>query len=421
MHRTLVLIAVLSAGLGWLGRAASGQDLPRFETSLVEIVRKVRPKVVAITSYEKDDGELLKFRFSGIVISAEGHIVTVSEAIKKKERIEVRLLDGRVLEADVVGRDRLTNLGVIKIAAQNLPHVRETGSRQVEPGSFVVAVGNPFGLHHSVGTGIVSGTDRTIRTRDFVFTGMIQTTAPINPGDAGGFLGDSRGRFVGMVTSTFGRAPSYRRIRKILGRWAKEISRDPEFVQKFIEYVIRARFSPPGTEKTEEQKKFEEKVKKIFEKIGREFGGEERSKSEGKEDVASHESAFGAQGINFVMPGHQVLEIARSIMRHGAVVRGYLGARGRAPAFFSETDLAKYGVGKTSRGVLVESVTDEGPAARAGLRPGDLILAIDGRRVDDPDALRLLVFGIKPRARVLLRISRQGALLEISVEMGERK
>ncbi len=433
----LVLALAASA---WPAAASFGADGPEAQT--IAAVRDARPKVAAVSSQSQTGDESgMRYRFSAVCIAENGLFVTVADAIGNAQDIEVRLFDGRTFRAEVVGSDRLTNVAVIRIPASGLPCVSETNSQDIEAGSTVIAVGNPFGLSHSVSTGIVSATGRTIRSRDYVFKGMIQTTAPINPGDAGGFLCDGRGRFVGMITSTFGRAPSFFRVRGLLSRFLKDIGKDPEFFRKILEYFIMKHIAGPGSEgreKTPEQAEFEKKMEEAFEKFRKSLeddedetggpgpgrGGHRRHGGPSGErggPSQGQESPFGAHGINFVMPAHRVLEIARELVKSGGIVRGSIGASGRPLSSLSPEEAKEFGVTATGPGVFVDRITEGGPAEKAGMRVGDVILRIEGKDIAGIDELVDAVFALKPGSTAAVDALRAGASASFAVQVAEKK
>ena len=199
-------------------------SLRELSLSLEHLSARVRGSVVQIfsTGYatpEEGEGSntsLLsrqKSTGSGVILSADGYIVTNSHVIRGARRILVRLpasqfdikrrrpgvaMEGRTLAAKVVGVDRESDLAVIKIERTGLPHLPIGNSDDLRQGELVMAFGNPLGLEGSVSMGIVSSTARQIKPDDFMV--YIQTDAPINPGNSGGPLVDSEGRLMGINT-----------------------------------------------------------------------------------------------------------------------------------------------------------------------------------------------------------------------------
>ena len=186
------------------------------------IVDKVVPGVVSIASERVLRGLVRDWRTgevrmeempqpnglgSGVILSPDGIIVTNNHVVEQADRIVVKLR-GRQDEvrAKVLGVDPATDLAVLKIDAQDLPAITVGNSRRTKPGDFVLAIGSPFGLEHTVTSGIVSATGRTdlrILNRGSGYENFIQTDAAINPGNSGGALVDNQGRLVGINTAIF--------------------------------------------------------------------------------------------------------------------------------------------------------------------------------------------------------------------------
>jgi len=200
-------------------------SLNELSSSLEGLVNRIRPAVVQIfsTGYaaaeDSDSGNtaslLTKQRStgSGIILSADGYIVTNAHVVRGARRVQVRLSDVRsaatgrgatlvpeakLLEAKLIGLDREMDVAVIKIMRTGLPHLPFGDSDAVRQGELVMAFGNPLGLEGSVSMGIVSSTARELHPDDML--AYIQTDAPINPGNSGGPLIDSQGRVIGINT-----------------------------------------------------------------------------------------------------------------------------------------------------------------------------------------------------------------------------
>jgi serine protease Do len=209
--------------------------LPRdASNSCAPVIKKLAPSVVriAVTSQNSDrqmsDSDLDFFRRffgghgpmmpngpggpgaereralgSGVIVSADGYIVTNNHVVQNARDIQVSLNDGRNFAAKVIGTDPQTDISLVKVDAQNLPFVTLADSDEVQVGDFVLAIGNPFGIGQTVTRGIVSAKDRATsveQDEDF-----IQTDAAINPGNSGGALVDMQGRLVGINTAILSR------------------------------------------------------------------------------------------------------------------------------------------------------------------------------------------------------------------------
>ncbi len=145
---------------------------------------------------------------SGFIISADGYIMTNNHVVAGADKVTVKLEDGRKFTAKVVGTDPHSDVAVVKIKAQNLPVLAMGDSDKLEVGEWVIAVGNPFGLSHTITAGIVSAKGRSsIGITDY--ENFIQTDAAINPGNSGGPLVNLDGRAVGINTAIYSRSGGY--------------------------------------------------------------------------------------------------------------------------------------------------------------------------------------------------------------------
>ncbi|HVT15912.1 MAG TPA: trypsin-like peptidase domain-containing protein [Thermoanaerobaculia bacterium] len=208
LSRIIALACLLLAGP--LAAQAAAQASRR--TPVVAVAEKVSPAVVNISaeSMVRDadpffGGFLSPKRRaqalgSGLIVDSNGIVVTNAHVIEGASRIVVTLLDGRELEAEVVGSDRDADLAVLKVAARGLPAVPLGKSSDLLIGETVVAIGNPFGLSHTVTTGVLSAVGRTIPSEsgERLYTDFLQTDASINPGNSGGPLVNIAGEVIGI-------------------------------------------------------------------------------------------------------------------------------------------------------------------------------------------------------------------------------
>jgi serine protease Do len=186
--------------------AAPAPELARFNELLADLADRLKPALVHVRvrrAVTKDDdselspGEPRRASGSGFIIDPNGLIVTNAHVVESAEWIQVRLVDGRRFTAQVIGSDNRVDLAVIKIDATKLPVLSLADSNRVRVGEFVLALGHPFGLEHSVSFGIVSrkGAPLTVAAPGFDF---IQTDAAINPGNSGGPLVNMAGEAIGV-------------------------------------------------------------------------------------------------------------------------------------------------------------------------------------------------------------------------------
>ncbi|PTY01209.1 DegQ family serine endoprotease [Opitutus sp. ER46] len=334
--------------------------VPMEPSSFSDVVKRVSPAVVKITTETKakkmaaQGQELFNDPFfrqffgnrmpemrqqpvsglgSGVVISADGYIVTNNHVVDGADTLNVTFNDGRELTAKVVGRDPQTDVAVIKVDAKGLPAVTFADSDTVEVGDRVLAIGNPFGIGETVTSGIVSAKGRRVGILQDVqgYENFIQTDAAINPGNSGGALVDIQGRLVGMNSAILSRSGGF-------------------------------------------------------------------------------------QGVGFAVPANMVSHVADSLVKNGKVVRGYLGVsiQNLTPGLIESFKL------KDNRGALVADVEPNAPAAKAGIKGGDVITKINGKPVVGANELTLAVTSTSPGTKINLEVLRDGDTKEITVTTGQR-
>ncbi|MEO1091710.1 MAG: trypsin-like peptidase domain-containing protein [Pseudomonadota bacterium] len=232
MHRSVFGAVVVAAALAASPSSAQSPfivDPDRGVLSLAPVVGPISPGVVQIFVEGADDARMAqrptelpvppdarvgpqggpferrqRGSGSGVVIDADaGLVLTNHHVVEQGASLRVGLIDGRSLDAEVIGSDEATDLALLRIEADGLTVVEIGDSDQLQVGDLVIAIGYPFRLEQTVTLGIVSGLGRTLQRQ---FTDFIQTDAAINPGNSGGALVDSRGRLIGINTAIYSRS-----------------------------------------------------------------------------------------------------------------------------------------------------------------------------------------------------------------------
>lgn len=266
---------------------------------------------------------------SGVIISPDGYIVTNNHVVEGATDIRVTMTDKRILPAKLIGRDKLTDLAVIKVNATDLPSVPLGDSTKLRPGETVLAFGNPLGFRFTVTRGIVSALNRPNPSSNRRAPGeFIQTDAAINPGNSGGPLVDAHGEVVGINT-----------------------------------FLV----SETG----------------------------------------------GFSGMGFAIPTQIVKPTIEALIKNGKVEHAYIGV-GIGPV---TPDEAKFFNITNASGALVSEVEPDTPGAKAGLKVGDVITALNGKTVSDPGELQVEVGQKTPGTKVDLTVVRDGKTMQVPVTL----
>ena len=315
--------------------------------SLATAVRRAAPAVVSIntsriTRHPFADDPWFRLFFgqqgsqsqsglgSGVIMSADGYVLTNNHVVQEADHIEAVLADGRRASARVIGADPESDLAVLKIDLPDLPVMTPSDSDRIEVGDRVLAIGNPFGVGQTVTSGIVSALGRDqlgINT----FENFIQTDAAINPGNSGGALTDEQGRLLGINTAIYSRSG-------------------------------------------------------------------------------------GSLGIGFAIPVNVARQALQDIVQNGRVVRGWIGVESTALT----PELAENLGAASAQGVIITGVLNGGPAARAGMRPGDVVTLINGRPIRTVAELRAGITALRPGTAATFTALRQGQNVEMQLVPGQR-
>jgi S1-C subfamily serine protease len=292
--------------------------LDAYSATVVSVAERVVPSVAALgvaASGRQGAG-------SAVVLSADGYLLTSAHVVAGARRGTATLADGREAEFDLVGRDPLSDLAVVRVGLGDLRQVELGDADRLRVGQLVVAVGNPHGFAGSVTAGVVSALGRALPSGGRIVENVIQTDAALNPGNSGGALVDARARLVGVNT------------------------------------------------------------------------------------------ALAGVGLGLAVPVNPTtLELVATLIRDGRVVRAYLGVVGgsRPLAPRRADELGQ------RRGIGVNEVVQGSPAERAGLRPTDTILTVDGASTEDVGELqRRMTAGAIGRT-VRLRVLRGDRVVELDL------
>jgi len=314
--------------------------------SFAPIAKRADPSVVTIYTVadEEPSGLFARRRArtqkglgTGFIVSKDGVIITNNHVVEGADEIVVQLSDERRFPAKIAGRDPRTDIAVVRIqGAKDLAGIALGDSDGLEVGDWVVAIGNPFGLSHTVSAGIVSAKGRgreDVPLDPSGYYSFIQTDASINPGNSGGPLLNLKGEVVGMNTA------------------------------------IR--------------------------------GG-------------------GAQGIGFAIPINMVKQIMPTLLEKGQFTRSALGVRIRDVRDLAPEDRSQLKL-ETEKGAVIEYVEPSGPADRAKLEVGDVIVGFDGQTIERGTLLQWLASTAGVGKVVTVRVLRAGKPFDLKVTLGELK
>jgi serine protease Do len=265
---------------------------------------------------------------SGFIVSADGYILTNAHVVDDATEVTVKLTDNREFQAKVIGVDRRTDVALVKIDARDLPTVRIGDPSKAKVGEWVAAIGSPFGLENTVTAGIISAKSRSLP--DETYVPFIQTDVAINPGNSGGPLFNMSGEVIGINSQIYSRTGGY-------------------------------------------------------------------------------------MGLSFAVPIDVAMKVKDHLQKYGKVSRGRLGVTIQAVS----QDLAdSFGL-KKAQGALVSAVEPHSPADTAGIKPGDIILAVDGRTIDNSIDLPRIIGESRPGTSVNLKVWRHGETRELRASLGE--
>lgn len=431
----LLMLTTLSTYAAW-PESVDGAPLP----SLAPMLKRAMPAVVNIstkTEIEVAQHPLMRDPFfrhffelpnqplkrktsslgSGVIVNAaKGYLITNNHVIDKADEIAVKLQDGRVLPARLVGADPESDLAVIQVEAHNLTELPFANSDQLNVGDFVVAIGNPFGLGQTVTSGIVSALGRSGLGIEG-YEDFIQTDASINPGNSGGALVNLRGELIGVNTAIL--APNGGNVgigfaipinmvagimdslikhgeirRGLMGVKVQDIT--PELAQAFgLQQTLGAVVTDVQPDSPAAKAGLEQGD------VLTAINGRPAKNGMDVRNVVGMSQIGDELEVEFIRHGDvmtRTVTIAKpkKITEDGRKIHPKLAGAVLAPI------TARDG----SRGVVVEKISTTAAAAVAGLRPGDVIVAANRQRIEDLDDLAAAASASK---ELLLNIQRGGS------------
>jgi serine protease Do len=368
---------------------------------------------------------------SGFVVREDGVVLTNAHVINDADEVIVRLNDKREFKARVLGADKASDVAVLKIEANNLPTVTIGRSASTRVGEWVLAIGSPFGFESSASAGIVSAKSRSLPDDNYV--PFIQTDVAVNPGNSGGPLFNMAGEVIGINSQIYSRTGGYQGLSfaipidvavsiqdQILKHGKVERGRMGVFIQEVNQSLAESfGLSKPAGALISSVEKDSPAAKAGLEP------GDVILSVDGKEIESSNELP---SIIASIRPGDLV---KLQIWRKGETRKIKVKVGGSKAEEGESVDSKEVGTGKLGlvlrplrsderyridgrNGLLVENVS--GAAARAGIRPGDVVLSVNGEAVASVAQLRALV--AKASKRVALLILRGEATLFVPVDLG---
>jgi len=365
---------------------------------------------------------------SGFVISADGYIVTNNHVIEDVDKIEVHFENGDKYEAEIVGRDPKTDLALIRVETdEKLPYLPLGDSDAVRPGDWVVAIGNPFGLSHTVTAGIVSAKHRVINADPDPrrFDDFIQTDAAINPGNSGGPLVDLAGQVIGINTAinpranTIGFAVPVNIAKQVLPqlRTAGRVSRG--WLGVYIQAIDEDTADLLGLESRQGALVSKVEPGSPAEKGGVErgdvivsFNGEPITEMDSLPRKVAAAPVGSTAKLTVLRKGsRKTLDVALGELEAGEQLARAEAPGGEATAFGLQVqrltpDVAEQLGLEEANGVVVTGVEPGSAADDAGLQRGDVILEVNQEAVSDPGSFRR---ALGAEAKGALLLVRRGA------------
>lgn len=360
---------------------------------------------------------------SGFIVSSDGIILTNAHVVEDADEVTVKLTDKREFKAKVKGIDKLSDVAVLKINATNLPTVKTGNPQQARVGEWVIAIGSPFGFENSVTAGIISAKSRSLPDEGYV--PFLQTDVAVNPGNSGGPLFNMKGEVIGINSQIFSRSGGYQGL-----SFAIPIDVAMQVERQLLDHgkVTRGRLGVVIQEVNQQladsfglRKPVGALVSSVEKNSPAEKSGIEPGdvilKFNGK-DI--NRSADLPPLVSAMVPGTAAkLEVWRKGKSKEIAVNVSEMKSANANTKFTEQGKNELGLAvrpltreerkqaDVSEGLIVENIAD-GPASRAGIQPGDVILSVNGEKVTSIAQLRSI-------------INKQGKHLALLILRGDQK
>ncbi|MCW5654334.1 DegQ family serine endoprotease [Hydrogenophaga sp.] len=369
---------------------------------------------------------------SGFIVSADGLILTNAHVVHNAQRVTVKLTDRREFVAKVLGSDPKTDVAVLKIEAKDLPVVPLGSTRDLKVGEWVLAIGSPFGFENSVTAGVVSAKGRSLPDDSMV--PFIQTDVAVNPGNSGGPLFNSRGEVVGINSQIYSRTGGYQGLSFAIPMETVLKVKDEIVAHGKVSHARLGVAVQEINQTLAESFRLDRPEGALVSSV--EPGGPADKAGLKVGDVVRQVNGQAIVGsgdlptlIGQAKPGEQVRlnvwrdgkDLALNARLGDAADTGVKTARADNPADQGRLGLALRPLAPQERreagvsgGLLVEDA--QGPAALAGVQPGDVLLAVNGESVQNVEQVRALLDG--SRKSLALLIQRDGDQIFVPVRLG---
>jgi serine protease Do len=437
----------LVIGLIALAGLARADDPFLRHTATVDVVQKVGPAVVNVTTervvvarpfgfgapnplfdqffrdfFEPRLPQTLQSLGSGVLIDAEGHVLTNEHVVARASRIRVSVSDGREFEAKLIGADSNNDIAVLEVeSGEDLPWIPPGRSDDLLVGEPVIAIGNPFGLSSTVTTGVISALDRSVRTDQGVFHGFLQTDASINPGNSGGPLLNAEGKLIAINTAVYqgGQGIGFAIPIDTAKRVVRQLIAHGEVIPAWLgldfqdlDPALRQAMGLPRELRGALVNRVRDPSPARASGIRR---GDVLTRLDGR-PVGSARDFF--EMLQTATVGQELrLELWRDGKPRSLTARAEEIPPDLAAELMDDLLGVKLGARGSGGHYVVQAVREGSGADRIGIQPGDLVLGINGRPLEDRDALRRSALELRGRQRALVVVQRGAGRYHVTVPL----